>query len=169
MASPPPARARLTMRRLLAVVVCAVLLGPSCSFLRDEDEQFVLDLSIEQVGNRLFFQPSKFIVNHHNGRVNLANNTSQKHGFAIDDLAEYHEVARRRTTTFGIQELKKGKTYVFYDSRFENGPRGTIKYDPDAEQRVQVLDAPAPRGPSPLPGQLPSGTPTTTATTAPPP
>jgi len=139
------------MRRLLAIAaVLAVVVGLSgCSYLRQDDEQFVLDITIEQIGNKVIFSPSKFVVNHHYGRVNLLNNTSQRRGFAIDDLAEYQDVARRKVKTFELYEMKKGRTYVFYESTTEGGAKGSIEFDPNAEQRQRALDPPHRPGPIP--------------------
>ena len=142
------------MRRLVVLILAVAVAGvvPGCSYLREDDEQFVLDITIEQFGNKVVFSPSRFVVNHHYGRVNLLNNTSQRRGFAIDDIAEYQEVARRRVKTFELYELKKGRTYTFYESTTEGGATGTIKFDPDAEQRQRALDPPTgPRQGRPVP------------------
>lgn len=158
------------MRRLTAALTTlAVVVGFSgCSYLRQDDEQFVLDITIEQIGNKVIFSPSKFVVNHHYGRVNLLNNTSQRRGFAIDDLAEYQDVGRRRAKTFELYEMKKGRTYVFYESVTDSGAKGFIKFDPSAEQRQRALDPPG--RPQSQQRPLPSGPtgadvePTTTST-----
>ena len=147
------------MRRLaviVALVVAVVSALPGCSYLREDDEQFVLDITIEQFGNKVVFTPSRFVVNHHYGRVNLLNNTGQRRGFAIDDIAEYQEVSRRRIKSFELYELKKGRTYTFYESTTEGGATGTIKFDPDAEQRQRALDPP---------GRAPQSRPVPTAPT----
>lgn len=124
-------------RRLVALVLSGVaLVAPACSALRDS-QPFTVTVSYDRSpGGGAIVTPLKFDADNAFGEVQVVNNTDEKRGFAIDDLAVFETIPAGQSKLVSIQEAKNNRTYTFYDQLHPKDFEGqmVVKYVAEEER-----------------------------------
>ena len=100
---------------VMAGALALLALTSSCSYLRDaEPWDQTVQYRVDSIGN-FIVEPLVIQGDLNYGLVHVVNDTGEKRGFAIRELAVFEEIPAGLTVTVQVDEAKDGETYVWED------------------------------------------------------
>ena len=114
--------------RLSALAAVAVLLiTPACSYLRDAEPWTATVFYTNGLDGRLAVEPLVVEADANYGIIQVVNETSDAHGFAVRELAVFETVPAGITIPVTVDEAEDDTTYIFECQLHDNEYRGEIR------------------------------------------
>ncbi|HEX9775167.1 MAG TPA: hypothetical protein VGB83_06275 [Actinomycetota bacterium] len=114
--------------RIFATVLALAATLGSCDYLKDA-EPFTATVFIALgPDGRVQVTPSEIRGDWRVGEITVVNDTNDKHGFAIRELAVFEEIPAGLTRVVRVTDVKDDTTYVIDDHLHdESGPEWQVK------------------------------------------
>jgi hypothetical protein len=116
-------------RRILAACALFALLPAlsSCSYLKDKEPWTATVIYTETGDGSYTASPLVIEADSNAGLIQVVNETNQRHGFAVRELAVFEEIPAGLTIQVELLEAKDDHTYVYEDQLDPNAFKGEIR------------------------------------------